>query len=106
MSTPREGAKKDHQKGRTARLTELAARGAMERQRLAGAVLDVAGDVRRHRVRWKVAGMAATSVATAGTLAWKLFGKSSPAAKIGKAASATSIVLGLGKAFLRIRRFL
>ncbi len=98
--------KKERGKDRSARLSELTARGDLERERLAGAVLDVAGNVRRHRVRWKVAGLAATGVATAGTAAWKLFGKSSPAAKIGKAASATSIVLGLGKAFLRIRRFL
>ncbi|MEP6802515.1 MAG: hypothetical protein ABJC07_11285 [Acidobacteriota bacterium] len=98
--------KKERGKDRSARLSELTARGDLERERLAGAVLDVAGNVRKHRVRWKVAGLAATGVATAGTAAWKLFGKSSPAAKIGKAASATSIVLGLGKAFLRIRRFL
>ncbi len=98
--------KKERGNDRSARLSELTARGDLERERLAGAVLDVAGNVRRHRVRWKVAGLAATGVATAGTAAWKLFGKSSPAAKIGKAASATSIVLGLGKAFLRIRRFL
>ncbi len=103
MSEP---GKKQKGKDHSARLTELAARGALERRRLTGAVLDVAGDVRKHRLRWKVAGLAATGVATAGTAAWKLFGKSSPAAKIGKAASATSIVLGLGKAFLRIRRFL
>ena len=98
--------KKENGKNRSARLTELATRGALERRRLAGAVFDVAGDIQRHRVRWKIAGVAATGVATAGTVAWKLFGKSSPAAKIGKAASATSILLGLGKAFLRIRRFL
>ena len=105
MNTPARG-KKDDGKDRSARLTELAARGALERQRVAGAVFDVVDDVRRHRMRWKVAGMAATGLAAAGTVAWKLFGKSSPAAKIGRAASATSIVLGLGKAFLRVRKFL
>lgn len=105
MTAPDRG-KKDDGKDRSARLTELAARGALQRQRAAGAMFDVVDDVRRHRVQWKVAGMAATGLAAAGTAAWKLFGKSSPAAKIGRAASATSIVLGLGKAFLRIRKFL
>ncbi|MCA1580697.1 MAG: hypothetical protein LC796_04755 [Acidobacteria bacterium] len=105
MSAPSRG-RKDPEKDRSARLTELTARGALQRQRAAGAMFDVVDDVRRHRLQWRVAGMAATGLAAAGTAAWKLFGKSSPAAKIGRAASATSIVLGLGKAFLRVRKFL
>ena len=91
---------------RSERLTELARRGARERERLTGAVGSVAEDIHRRRTQLRMAGMAVTGVAAVGTAAWKLFGKTSPAAQIGRAASATSILLGLGRAFLRIRRFL
>ncbi|MDQ2969514.1 MAG: hypothetical protein M3R62_08125 [Acidobacteriota bacterium] len=97
---------KETEKDRSERLRELTRRGAAERDRLADAVGGVAADVRQRRTAWKIAGLAATSIAAAGTAAYKLFGKSSPAARIGRAASATSIVLGLGRALLRIRRFL
>jgi hypothetical protein len=88
------------------RLTQLARRAERQRAELASALQDVAGNVRDHRLRWKIAGSAATGIAVAGTAAYKLFGKASPAAQIGRAASAASIALGLGKAFLRLRKFL
>lgn len=91
---------------RRGRLAELARRGEQERARLADAAGGLARDVRRRRMMWKFAGGTVAGLAAAGTAAYKLFGKSSPAARIGKAASATSIVLGVGRAFLRIRRFL
>ena len=88
------------------RVAELARRAERQRMELSLALEDVAGNVRDHRLRWKIAGSAATGIAVAGTAAWKLFGKTSPAAQIGRAASAASIALGLGKAFLRLRKFL
>jgi hypothetical protein len=97
---------KETEEDRSERLRKLTRRAASERDRLADAVGGVVADVRRRRTVWKVAGLAATSIAAAGTAAYRLFGKSSPAARIGRAASATSILLGLGRAFLRIRRFL
>ncbi len=91
---------------REERLAELSRRGAEEREILASALADVAGVVRSRRTAFRIAGMAATAVAAGGTAAWRLFGASSPAARIGRAASGASILLGLGRAFLRLRRFL
>ena len=88
------------------RLGELGRRAERQRAELASVLHDVAGNVRDNRVRWKIASTAATGIAVAGTAAYKLFGKASPAAQIGRAASAASIALGLGKAFLRLRKFL
>ncbi|MEO8431729.1 MAG: hypothetical protein ABI592_09500 [Acidobacteriota bacterium] len=88
------------------RLEELSRRAERQREELAGSISGIASDVREHRMRWKIAGMTATGIAAAGTAAYRLFGKASPAARIGRAASATSIVLGLGRAFLRLRKFL
>jgi len=93
-------------KTRPDKLDELARRAERQRFELAGNLEDVAARARRNRTRWKVAGMTVTGLAAAGTAAYRLFGKSSPAARIGRAASATSILLGLGKAFLRVRKFL
>jgi len=92
--------------GAEERLAGLARKAERQRAELASALGSVAGNVRDHRLRWKIAGATATGVAAAGTAAYKLFGKSSPAAQIGRAASAASIALGLGKAFLRLRKFL
>lgn len=97
---------KETEEDRSERLRELKRRGASERERLADTVAGVAAGVRQRRAVWKIAGLAATSIAAAGTAAYRLFGRSSPAARIGRAASATSILLALARAFLRIRRFL
>ena len=88
------------------KVTDLARRGELQRAELTSALGDVALNVREHRLRWKVIGATATGIAAAGTAAYKLFGKASPAAQIGRAASAASIALGLGRAFLRLRKFL
>lgn len=88
------------------RLAELARRAERQRADLAGSLQEMAADVREQRVRWKTAGVAIATVVAAGTAAYKLFGRSSPAAQIGRAASAASILLGLGKAFVRLRKFL
>jgi hypothetical protein len=88
------------------RIDELSKRAERERRLLAESLGSVADDVRRHKTAWKVAGATATGLVTAGAAAWKLFGRNSPARRIGKAASGASILLGLGRAFFRLRRFL
>jgi len=88
------------------KVAELTRRAELQRAELTSALGDVALNVRDHRLRWKVAGMTATGIAAAGTAAYRLFGKASPAAQIGRAVSAASIAIGLGKAFLRLRKFL
>jgi hypothetical protein len=94
------------EKGHRDKVADLARRAQIQRAELTSALEDVALNVRDHRLRWKVAGMTATGIVAAGTAAYKLLGKSSPAAQIGRAASAASIALGLGRAFLRLRKFL
>ena len=91
---------------RAERLAELSRRAECEREILVAALADVSEDVRSRRATWKIAGMAATALAAGGTAAWRLFGKSSHAARIGRAASGASILLGVGRAFFRLRRFL
>ena len=88
------------------RIAELSRRADRQREQLATSLSGVASDVREHRTRCNSGGMPAPGAAAAGTVAYRLFGKSSPAARIGRAASATSILLGLGRAFLRLRKFL
>jgi len=88
------------------RLEELTRRATRQRMLLAESLGSVASDVRRHKTAWKFAGATATGLATAGAAAWKLFGRNSPAARIGRAASGASVLLGLGKAFFRLKKFL
>jgi hypothetical protein len=88
------------------RLEELVRRGEMERRALAGAVGEIAEEVRRRRAQWRIAGLLAGGLAAAATAVYKLFGKGSLAAKVGRYSSAASLVLGLTRAALRLRRFL
>lgn len=92
--------------GSAERLEELSRRADRQRLLLAESLSSVASDVRRHKTAWKFAGATATGLAAAATAAWKLFGRNSPAAQIGKAASGASLLLGLGKAFFRLKKFL
>jgi hypothetical protein len=96
---------KEHDESRK-RVAELARRAELQRAELTSALGDVALNMRDRQLRWKVAGMAATGIAAAGTAAFRLLGSASPAAQIGRAVSAASIAIGLGKAFLRLRKFL
>lgn len=93
-------------KGGEERIERLRQRGEQERERLAASVADISQEVSRRRRTWKFTGTVAGALAAGGTLAYKLFSRSSPAARIGRAASAASLLVGLGRAFLRVRRFL
>jgi hypothetical protein len=88
------------------RLEELVRRGEIQRRALAGTVGEIAQEVHRRRAQWRIASFLAGGLAAAATAAYKLFGKGSLAAKVGRYSSAASLVLGLTRAALRLRRFL
>ncbi len=90
--------------GRAERLERLRRRGELERDRLADSVAEISDEAARRRRAWKITGRIAAGLAAAGTVAYKLLGKASPAARLGRAASAASVLLGLARAFLRLRR--
>jgi hypothetical protein len=90
---------------REERLAALVARGREERGALAAATLDIRDEIERRRAHWKLASMLATGAAAAGTIAYKLFGSASLAARLGRSASVLSLVIGLLRAFQKVRRF-
>jgi hypothetical protein len=87
------------------RIAALVRRGESEREDLAIAVFEAREEIVRRRALWKAASLVATGLAVSGTVAWKLFGKTSLAARMGRAASAVSLLVGLARGFQRIRRF-
>ena len=87
------------------RLRELRARAAEERADLADAIVTAREGVAQMRHRWRFAGWAASGLAAAGTVGWKLFGRNSLAAKAGRLASAASLLVGLGRGVSKVRRF-
>ena len=52
-------------------------RAALERDMLAAQLLDLREEVARRKSQWKLASLVATGLATAATVGYKLFGKSS-----------------------------
>src|ERR1700693_3404445 len=90
---------------REERLAALMARGREERESLAAATADVRAEIERRRAQWKLATMLATGAAAAGTIAYKLFGSASLAVRLGRSASVLSLVIGLLRAFQKVRRF-
>jgi hypothetical protein len=91
---------------REERLALLVERGRRERETLENATLEIREELERRRAQWKTASVLATGAAMIGTVAYKLFGKSSYAARIGRTASVVSLILGLVRAALKIGRFL
>jgi len=90
---------------REERLAELVARGEREREALANATFEIRSELERRRAQWKAASVFATGAAVVGTVAYKLFGRSSLSARLGRTASVVSLALGLVRAALKIRRF-
>jgi len=86
-------------------IADLLRRAEMERQILADAVGAVRDEFDSRRREFKLAGVAAGILVGAGTMAYKLFGKTSPLARIRQAGSAASLLLGLVRAAVRWRRF-
>jgi len=91
---------------REERLARLVERGRREREALESATLEIREELERRRAQWKTASVLATGAAMLGTVAYKLFGKSSYSARIGRGASVVSLILGLVRAALKIGRFL
>jgi hypothetical protein len=87
------------------RLANLRRRAAFERDDLAASVVDLRMEAAAFRHRWRFAGWAASGLAAAGTVGWRLFGRNSLAAKAGRLASAASLLIGLGRGVRKVRRF-
>lgn len=91
--------------GHAERLEALRRRAAHEREDFVDALAEARSNVDAFRQRWRFAGWAASGLAAAATMGWKLFGKNSFAAKAGRLASFASLALGIGRGVQRVRRF-
>ena len=91
---------------RADRIEGLRRRGEFERDVLVREVQRLRQDLAEKRAHWKTAGIVAGSLAATWTVAHKLFGRRSLAAKLGRISSAASVLFGLGKAVGKFRRFL
>jgi hypothetical protein len=87
------------------RLANLRRRAAYERDDLAASLADLRFEAAAFRHRWRFAGWAASGLAAAGTVGWKLFGRNSFAARAGRLASAASLLIGLGRGVRKVKRF-
>jgi len=86
-------------------IAALVARGNREREDLAAATIEIRAEVERRKTQWRAASLLATGLAVTGTVAYKLFGKTSLSARLARGASVVSLVVGLARAIGRIRRF-
>ncbi len=86
------------------RIEGLRRRGEFERDALGREIAGLRAEIDRRRTRWKTAGWIAGSLAAAWTVGNKLFGKRSLSAKLGRLASAASLVFGLARAIVRLRK--
>jgi len=87
------------------RLANLRRRAEFERDDLSESLRDLRFEADSFRHRWRYAGWAASGIAAAGAVGWKLFGRNSLAAKAGRLASAASLLIGLGRGVRKVRRF-
>jgi len=99
-----EAAKRRTGSKRSDRIEGLRRRGEFERDVLAREVSGLRGEIDRVASRWKTAGFIAGGLAAAWTVFHKLFGRRSLSAKLGRVASAASLLFGLGKAVGRARK--
>jgi hypothetical protein len=90
---------------RIERIDGLRRRGEFERDALAREVAGLRGSIDQKRARWKTAGRVAGIAAVAWTVGYRLFGKHSISAKIGRITSVAQVLFGLGRAAGRVRRF-
>jgi len=82
-------------------MTELLRRAELERRELADAVGGVRDEFESHRRELRLAGLTAGALFGVGSMAYKLFGRSSPFSKIRRASPIVSLALGLSRAVLR-----
>ena len=83
----------------------LVRRGEVQRLVLSDTMGEIREEIERRKTQWRIAGWVAGGLAAGLTAAYKLFGKGSLAAKVGRYSSAASLLLGLARAGLRMRRF-
>lgn len=86
------------------RVEELRRRGEEERRALAADVAALRAEYEARRSQIRFAGTAVTAIATAGTILYKLFGRSSIAYRVGRLASAAGVLFHLGRAAFKTRR--
>ncbi len=87
------------------RMADLLARGENERVALAVVIGDMREELDLRKTQLRIAGWIAGGIAAGLTAAYKLFGKRSLAATVGRYSSAASLLLGLVRGALRLRRF-
>jgi predicted alpha/beta-fold hydrolase len=85
------------------RIAALVTRGRQEREELAAATIEIRAEVARRKAQWRAASLLATGIAVTGTVLYRLFGKNSLSAQLGRAASVVSLVMGLVRFLRRIR---
>jgi len=86
-------------------MADLLRQAEIERRLLADAVGSVRDEFDNRRREWRMAGLAAGALYGIGSMAYKVFSKSSPFARIGRAGTVASVVLGLIRAANRWRKF-
>lgn len=91
--------------GRRERIDGLRRRGEFERDTLAREVAGLRGVIDEKRARWKTAGWIAGIAAAAWAVGYRLFGRNSLSAKLGRMTSAAQILFGLGRAVGKVRKF-
>jgi hypothetical protein len=89
---------------RSERIDGLRRRGEFERDTLAREVAGLRDVIDEKRARWKTAGWIAGIAAAAWTIGYRLFGKNSLSARLGRMTSAAQLVFGLGRAIGKLRK--
>jgi len=87
------------------RIAALVERGRQEREDLAAATIEIRAEVERRKAQWRAASFLATGIAVTGTVLYRLFGRNSLSAQLGRAASVVSLVMGLVRFLQRVRSF-
>jgi hypothetical protein len=87
------------------RVEELRRQGERERAELAAEVAALRNEFEERRRQLRFAGTAVTVIATAGTVLYKIFGRTSIAYRVGRIASAAGVLFQLGRAAFRTKRF-
>ncbi len=85
------------------RIAALVTRGRQEREELAAATIEIRAEVARRKAQWRAASLLATGIAVTGTVLYRLFGRNSLSAQLGRAASVVSLAMGLVRFLRRIR---
>lgn len=91
--------------GAAARIEDLRRQGERHRADLASELAALRNDFEQRRSQLRFVGNVVTVLATAGTVLYKIFGRSSVAYRVGRIASAAGVLFQLGRAAFRTKRF-